>query len=140
MPFYESTEQLQQVFESFWPRVLEMEDVYDKLVKSAIIVRFDIEQPEIHVTIDFKNPGPDGKVGTISFDSKVEPEIIVWSTSETTNKFWQGKLNTTIAMAKGEVKMQGSIAKALGLLSKIKPVFKVYPEVLREMGLYDMIL
>ena len=140
MPFYESTEQLQQVFENFWPRVLEMEDVYQKLLKSGVIVRFDIENPEIHVTIDFKNPGADGKVGSISFDSKVEPEIIVWSTSETTNKFWQGKLNTTIAMAKGEVKMQGSIAKALGLLSKIKPVFKVYPEVLRDMGLHDMVL
>ncbi len=140
MPFYESTEQLQQVFENFWPRVLEMEDVYEKLVKSGIIVRFDIEQPEIHVTIDFKNPGPDGKLGTISFDSAVEPEIIVWSTSETTNKFWQGKLNTTIAMAKGEVKMQGSIAKALGLLSKIKPVFKVFPEVLRDMGLHHMLV
>ena len=90
MPFYESKEQLQQVFERFWPRVLEMEEVYQKLVKSEIVVRFVIEQPEIHVTIDFKNPGPDGKVGTISFDSTMEPEIIVWSTSETTNKFWQG--------------------------------------------------
>ena len=77
MPFYESTEQLQQVFENFWPRALETEDVYEKLVKSGVIVRFDIEQPEIHVTIDFKNPGPDGKLGTISFDSDVEPEIIV---------------------------------------------------------------
>ncbi len=140
MPFYESTEQLQQVFENFWPRALETEDVYEKLVKSGVIVRFDIEQPEIHVTIDFKNPGPDGKLGTISFDSDVEPEIIVWSTSETTNKFWQGKLNTTIAMARGQVKMQGSIAKALGLLSKIKPVFKVFPEVLKDMGLDNMIL
>lgn len=140
MPFYESTEQLQQVFENFWPRALETEDVYEKLVKSGVIVRFDIEQPEIHVTIDFKNPGPDGKLGTISFDSPVEPEIIVWSTSETTNKFWQGKLNTTIAMARGQVKMQGSIAKALGLLSKIKPVFKVFPEVLKDMGLDNMIL
>lgn len=140
MPFYESTEQLQQVFENFWPRALETEDVYEKLVKSGVIVRFDIEQPEIHVTIDFKNPGPDGKLGTISFDSDVEPEIIVWSTSETTNKFWQGKLNTTIAMARGQVKMQGSIAKALGLLSKIKPVFKVFPDVLKDMGLDNMIL
>jgi hypothetical protein len=140
MPFYESTEQLQQVFENFWPRVLEMEDVYNRLVKSGIIVRFDIEQPEIHVTIDFKNPGPDGKLGTISFDSDAEPEIAVWSTSETTNKFWQGKLNTTIAMARGQVKMKGSIAKALGLLSGIKPVFKVFAEVLREMGLERMLV
>ncbi|MFW9849331.1 MAG: SCP2 sterol-binding domain-containing protein [Candidatus Thorarchaeota archaeon] len=140
MPFYESTEQLKEVFENFWPRAIAVEDVYEKLVKSGIVVRFDIEQPEIHVTIDFKNPGPDGKLGTLSFDSSAEPEITVWSTSETTNKFWQGKLNTTIAMAKGDVKMQGSIAKALGLLSKIKPLFKVFPEILKEMNLDHMLV
>ncbi len=140
MPFYESTEQLKEVFENFWPRAIAVDDVYEKLVKSGIVVRFDIEQPEIHVTIDFKNPGPDGKLGSLSFDSSAEPEITVWSTSETTNKFWQGKLNTTIAMAKGEVKMQGSIAKALGLLSKIKPLFKLFPEVLKDMNLDHMLV
>ncbi|MFW9908351.1 MAG: SCP2 sterol-binding domain-containing protein [Candidatus Thorarchaeota archaeon] len=140
MPFYESTEQLKSVFEAFWPRAISNEDVYQKLVSSGIVVRFDIEQPEIHVTIDFRNPGPDGKLGTLSFDSSAEPEITVWSTSETTNKFWQGKLNTTVAMAKGEVKMKGSIAKALGLLSKIKPLFKIFPDVLRDLGLDHMVL
>ncbi|MDF1541138.1 MAG: SCP2 sterol-binding domain-containing protein [Candidatus Thorarchaeota archaeon] len=140
MPFYESTEQLKQVFETFWPCALANEDVYEKMVKSGMVVRFDIEQPEIHVTIDFKNPGPDGKLGTLSFDSTAEPEITVWSTSETTNKFWQGKLNTTVAMAKGQVKMQGSIAKALGLLSKIKPLFKIFPEVLRDLDLHHMVV
>ncbi len=140
MPFYESSEQLKEVFEEFWSRALQEEEVYEKLVKSGIIVRFDIEQPEVHVTINFRDPGPDGKLGSLSFDSDVEPEIAVWSTSETTNKFWQGKLNTTIAMAKGQVKMDGSIAKALGLLSKIKPLFKIFPKVLRDKGLDHMVL
>lgn len=140
MPFFESSEQLRDVFEEFWKRAKENEEVMEKLEKSGIVVRFDIEQPELHVTIDFKNPGPEGELGTLSFDSDVEPEIAVWSTSETTNKFWQGKLNTTIAMAKREVKMEGSIPKALGLLSKIKPLFKVFPEVLRDKGLDHMIV
>ncbi|MCK5239793.1 MAG: SCP2 sterol-binding domain-containing protein [Candidatus Thorarchaeota archaeon] len=140
MPFYESTEQLKEVFETFWPRAKSKVEVFEKLVKSEIVVRFDIEQPELHVTIDFKNPGPDGELGTLSFDSTLEPEIIVWSTSETTNKFWQGKLNTTFAMAKGQVKMKGSISKALGMLSKIKPLFKIFPEVLKDMGLDHMVV
>ena len=140
MPFYESTEQLKEVFETFWPRAKSEAEVFEKLVKSGIVVRFDIEQPELHVTIDFKNPGPDGELGTLSFDSTLEPEIIVWSTSETTNKFWQGKLNTTFAMARGQVKMKGSISKALGMLSKIKPLFKIFPEVLKDMGLDHMVV
>ena len=140
MPFYANTEELQGVFEAFWPKAKEQTEIMEKLEKSKVVVRFDIEQPEIHVTINFRDPGPDGEIGTLSFDSDVEPEIAVWSTSETTNKFWQGKLNTTIAMAKGDVKMQGSIAKALGLLSKIKPLFKIFPEVLKDQGLDHMVL
>ena len=140
MPFYESTEQLKSVFEAFWPRAKAETEVMEKLEKSKVVVRFDIEQPELHITINFRDPDATGEIGTLSFDSDVEPEIAVWSTSETTNKFWQGKLNTTIAMAKGQVKMKGSIAKALGLLSKIKPLFKIFPEVLKELGLDDMVL
>ncbi|NWF97015.1 MAG: SCP2 sterol-binding domain-containing protein [Candidatus Thorarchaeota archaeon] len=140
MPFFDSTEQLREVFNRFWARAVQETAVMEKLTASKVVVRFDIDRPEIHVTINFRDPGPDGKTGTLSFDSNVEPEIKVWSTSETTNKFWQGKLNTTIAMAKGEVKMEGSIAKALGLLSKIKPLFDIFPQVLNEMGLHHMIL
>ncbi len=140
MPFYESSEQLQEIFNKFWVLAKQDEKVMGKLAKSQVVVRFDIEQPELHVTMNFRDPGPEGEIGTMSFDSDVEPEIAVWSNSETTNKFWQGKLNATIAMAKGEIRMQGSVAKALGLLSKIKPLYKVYPDVLKEMGLDNMVL
>ncbi|UCE10309.1 MAG: SCP2 sterol-binding domain-containing protein [Candidatus Thorarchaeota archaeon] len=140
MPFFESTEQFKEVFDRFWELAMEETEVIEKLGKSQIVVRFDIEQPEVHLTINFRDPGPDGEIGTLSYNADVEPEITVWSTSETTNKFWQGKLNATVAMAKGQVKMQGSIAKALGLLSKIKPLYKFWPEVLKEKGLDSMVL
>lgn len=140
MPFFESTEQLRVVFKNFWSEAKKETEVMEKLEKSKIVVRFDIEQPEIHVTINFRDPGPNGEVGTISFDSEVQPELKVWSTSETTNKFWQGKLNAPMAMARGQVKMEGSVPKAMGLLSKIKPLYKVFPRVLDDMGLEHMIL
>ena len=140
MPFFESTEQFKDVFETFWKLAKEKTEIMEKLTKSQVIVRFDIEQPEIHITINFRENGFDGKPGSLSFTSDVEPEMTVWSTSETTNKFWQGKLNVTIAMARGRVKLKGSLPKALGLLSKIKPLFKIFPEVLKEKGLDNMVL
>ncbi|MHA2134130.1 MAG: SCP2 sterol-binding domain-containing protein [Candidatus Thorarchaeota archaeon] len=140
MPFFESTEQFKEVFNRFWELCKEEKEVMEKLAKSQVVVRFDIEQPEVHFTFNFRDPGPDGDVGTLTYDADVEPEISVWSTSETTNKFWQGKLNATIAMARGRVKLQGSVAKALGLLSKLKPLYLLWPEVLKEKGLDHMVL
>jgi putative sterol carrier protein len=140
MPRFESKEQFQQVFNKFWEKATQNSEIMEKLAKSQVVVRFDIEDPEVHMTINFRDPGPNGEIGTLTFDSDVEPEISVWSKSETTNKFWQGKLNTTVAMARGQVKLDGSVAKALGLLSKIKPLYEVFPEILKEEGLDHMLL
>jgi len=140
MTGFESKEQFQEIFNKFWEKATENTEIMEKLAKSQVVVRFDIEDPSLHMTINFRDPGPNGEIGTLTFDSDVEPEITVWSKSETTNKFWQGKLNTTVAMARGQVKLDGSVAKALGLLSKIKPLYAVYPEILKEMGLDNMIL
>ena len=140
MTKFESKEQFVEVFNKFWEKATAYDEIMEKLAKSQVVVRFDVEDPEVHMTINFRDPGPSGEIGTLTFDSEVEPEITVWSKSETTNKFWQGKLNTTVAMARGQVKLDGSVAKALGLLSKIKPLYAVYPEVLKEMGLDSMVL
>jgi putative sterol carrier protein len=140
MPFFESKEQMIDVFNEFWKRALEEKEVMEKLKKSGLVIRFDIDQPTIQITINLRDETPDGSYGSIDFDSEVEPDLKVWSTSETTNKFWQGKLNATIAMARGKVKIDGPIAKALGLLSKIKPLYKIFPEVLKDKGLDNMIL
>jgi putative sterol carrier protein len=140
LPAFESKEQFQQIFNKFWEKAITHTEIIEKLAKSQVVVRFDIEDPEVHMTLNFRDPGPDGEIGTLTYDSDVEPEISVWSKSETTNKFWQGKLNTTVAMARGQVKLDGSVAKALGLLSKIKPLYEVFPEVLKEEGLEHMLL
>ena len=140
MPAFESKEQFQNVFNKFWVKARENSEVMEKLAKSQVVVRFDMTEPEIHMTINFRDPGPDGEVGTLTYDADVEPEIAVWSKSETSNKFWQGKLNATVALARGKVKLDGSLAKALGLLSKIKPLYVIFPEVLKEEGLDHMVL
>ncbi|MBY8996949.1 MAG: SCP2 sterol-binding domain-containing protein [Candidatus Thorarchaeota archaeon] len=140
MPAFESKEQFQEVFNKFWERAITFTEIIEKLTKSQVVVRFDVEDPSVNFTINFRDPGPNGEIGTLTFDSDVEPEITVWSKSETSNKFWQGKLNTTVAMARGQVKLDGSVAKALGLLSKIKPLYAVFPQILEEMDLGQMIL
>ncbi len=140
MPAFESTEQLKEVFEEFWTRARQNEEVMEKMAKAGVTVRFDIEDPEAHITIDFKNPGPDGELGQLLWESDIEPEIKVWSKSETTNKFWHGKLNTAVALARGQVKIQGPVTKAIGLVSKIKPLYAIWPEILKEKGLDHMLL
>ena len=140
MVSFESKEQFIEVFNNFWAKATQEKEVMEKLAKSQVVVRFDVEDPNLTMLINFRDPGPNGEIGTLEFDSEIEPEIIVWSKSETTNKFWQNKLSTTVAMARGQVKLEGSVTKALGLLNKIKPLYEIYPQVLKEMGLDHLVL
>ena len=140
MTGYESVEQFKEIFSEFWKRAKEVTEVMEKMKKEKIIVRFDIEQPDIKFWINFRDPGPDGELGTLSWESDIEPHVAVWSLSKTTNKFWQGKLSTAAAVAKGEVKISGSAMKAISLASKIKPLFPVYREVLKDLGLNEYVI
>ncbi|NHJ14805.1 MAG: hypothetical protein EAX95_14085 [Candidatus Thorarchaeota archaeon] len=140
MTFFESKEQFMQVFEEFWSRAIVIPHVYERLCESEVVARFVVEEPELQMTIDFKSTGPDGKLGILSFDSDAEPEITVLSKSDVTNKFWQGKLRTSVAMAKGDVKITGSVMKGLGLIGKIKPLHPVYIQVLKDLGLERLLV
>ena len=92
------------------------------------------------MTIDFKHNGPDGRQGILSFDSDEEPEITVFSKSDIANKFWQGKLRTSVAMAKGEIKIAGSVMKGLSLIGKVKPLHPIYIQLLKDLGLERLLV
>ena len=140
---FADADELKLVLTDFWSRARNLDELLDKLGRMNIKAQIIIPELDFSFIFDFTTEGPDGKSGVLVFGSSDESDdvdLIVFSDSETSNKFWQGKLNTTIAMAKGQVKMKGSIAKALGLLSKIKPLFKIFTDVLREKGFDNMIL
>ena len=140
MTFFESKEQFVQVFEAFWPRAIAIPHVYERLCESEIIARFVVKEPDLEMTIDFKHNGPDGRQGILSFDSDEEPEITVFSKSDIANKFWQGKLRTSVAMAKGEIKITGSVMKGLSLIGKVKPLHPIYIQLLKDLGLERLLV
>jgi putative sterol carrier protein len=60
--------------------------------------------------------------------------------SDNSNKFWQGKLNFTLAMAQRKVKLEGKRSLALKLLPLTSPLFATYKATLREAGRDDLLV
>ena len=52
--------------------------------------------------------------------------------ADTAHKFWLGKVNVTMALAKGQMKAKGPVAKILKLVPLVKPVFPRYQKMLEE--------
>ena len=54
--------------------------------------------------------------------------------ADTAHRFWLGKVNVTVALARGQMKAKGPVAKILKLVPLTKPIFPRYRAILEESG------
>ncbi len=63
-----------------------------------------------------------------------DPDVEMMMDSDVAIRYFQGKVNVPIAIARGQIKTKGKIAKALKLIPITKPVYKMFREWLDENG------
>ena len=104
--------------------------------KADTIVQYQYSNPDSQITVKMKD-GEDGQVdfGTTTLD----PEIVMVMEADTAHKFWLGKVNVTMALARGQMKAKGPVAKILKLVPLTKPIFPRYKEMLEEKGRTDLL-
>ena len=59
--------------------------------------------------------------------------------ADTAHRFWLGEVNVTVAMAHGQIKARGPVAKILKLVPMTKPVFPRYKKQLEEQGKTELL-
>jgi len=113
-----------------------------KLAQAKIIVRFEYTDPEGTITIDLKNkPQQEGAYATFYFGAcDLVPDVVMKQSADFSHRFWHGKENAIAAIATRKISASGNIAKALALLPAIRPLFRLYPKVLQELGYNDLIV
>jgi putative sterol carrier protein len=114
----------------------EDEEMAPKFRRANTIVRYDHTDPEATITVRLQEDQP----GQVDFgDSRMEPEVTMTMAADTAHRFWLGKVNVTVALARGEIKASGPVAKILKLVPLTKPVFPRYKAQLEVQGRQDLI-
>jgi putative sterol carrier protein len=104
--------------------------------KADTIVQYKYSNPDSQITVKMK----DGQDGQVDFgDTQLDPEIVMSMEADTAHKFWLGKVNVTMALARGQMKAKGPVAKILKLVPLTKPIFPRYEAMLKEAGRQDLI-
>ena len=67
-------------------------------------------------------------------------EINLKMSADDAHRFWQGKLNMTVALAKKQVQVSGPMGKMLKLLPAMRPAFPRYREFLEANGFSDKVI
>ena len=112
------------------------EDVAPKFRKANTIVRYQYRDPESAITVRLQ----EGQPGDVDFgESEMEPEVTMSMEADTAHRFWLGKVNVTVALARVQIKAKGPVAKVLRLVPLVKPVFPRYEQMLRDAGRDDLL-
>jgi putative sterol carrier protein len=112
------------------------EELAPKFRKANTIVQYAYRDPDSTITVELKE-GEQGRVDLGETD--MEPEVVMSMDADTAHKFWLGKVNVTVALARGQMKAKGPVAKILKLVPLVKPVFPKYRAMLEEAGRQDLI-
>jgi putative sterol carrier protein len=104
--------------------------------ETGLVVLLTQTDPAATILIDF----PGQKVLFADAAAGVKSTVQLRMSSDNSNRFWQGKLNFTLAMAQRKVKLDGKRSVALKLLPLTTPLFDTYRTTLREAGRDDLLL
>ena len=135
MPYFESAEEVYETLGKLFTDIANDEELAPKFRKANTIVRYQYSEPESAITVRLQ----EGQPGDVEFgESEMEPEVTMTMAADTAHRFWLGQVNVTVALARGEIKAQGPVAKILRLVPLAKPVFPRYKAQLEAQGREDL--
>jgi putative sterol carrier protein len=112
------------------------DELAPKFRKANTIVQYNHRDPDSSITVRLKEDEPtDVDFG----ETGMEPEVVMSMEADTAHRFWLGQVNVTVALARGQIKASGPVAKILKLVPLTKPVYPRYKALLEAQGRDDLV-
>ncbi len=128
MSKFSSPEQFREVIDRTFEMMSTDPDMGPKLRDAETPQRFEFPDLDLVVNITYAPEVVDGRHlrWAWSDDCDWEPEVEMTMDSDVANRYFQGKENIAVALARRRIKSSGNVKKALALIPATKPVFKRY--------------
>ena len=136
MPYFKNSQDVYDTLGKLFQDLADDEELGPKFRKADTIVRYEFRDPDSQITVRLQ-PDQPGEVDL--GDSDMEPDVVMSMEADTAHQFWLGKVNVTVAMARGQIKAKGPVAKILKLVPMTKPVFPRYKKQLEDQGRPELI-
>ena len=136
MGYFKDAQEVYDILGRLFVDIATDEDVAPKFRKANTIVRYQYRDPESAITVRLQ----EGQPGDVDFgESEMEPEVTMSMEADTAHRFWLGKVNVTVGLARGQITAKGPVAKILKLVPLAKPIFPRYVAQLEAQGRPDLI-
>jgi putative sterol carrier protein len=136
MAYFKDADEVYATIGRLFEDLADDEQLAPKFRKANTIVQYRYRNPDSQITVKLIE-GEDGQVDC--GETTLEPEVVMTMDADTAHRFWLGNVNVTVALARGQMKAKGPVAKILKLVPLVKPVFPRYRKQLEESGRGDLL-
>jgi hypothetical protein len=134
--YFKDAQEVYGTIGKLFQQLADDEELAPKFRRANTIVQYDYREPESKITVRLQ----EGQPGDVDFgETGMEPEVVMSMEADTAHRFWLGDVNVTVALARGQIKAKGPVAKILKLVPLTKPVFPRYKALLEADGRQDLI-
>jgi putative sterol carrier protein len=113
------------------------DDLVARVQKADTVIQYVYRDPAATITVSIKAGEPaQVDLGATS----LTPEVVLSMDADTAHRFWLGQVNITVALARGQIRARGPVAKVLRLVPLIQPAFPRYRAQLEAAGREDLML
>jgi putative sterol carrier protein len=136
LAYFKDADEVYAYIGRLFEELSEDEELAPKFRKANTIVQYRYRDPESQITVKLL----DGQAGQVDCgETNLEPEVVMTMDADTAHRFWLGDVNVTVALARGQMKAKGPVAKILKLVPLVKPVFPRYRKLLADAGRGDLL-
>ena len=136
MAYFKDADEVYEYIGTLFQDLAVDDELGPKFRKANTIVQYQYRNPESQITVRMQEAGePQVDLGETGMD----PEVVMTMEADTAHRFWLGKVNVTVALARGQMKAKGPVAKILKLVPLVKPVFPRYRAMLADAGRNDLL-
>ena len=121
MGYFSSPEEVDRYIGEMFRQASGHPQVGPKMRAANVTMRVVYTDPDCEMTVRFTDP-----METSFGPTTHEPDITLSMPADIADRFWRGRYNLAVGLAKSEVKAKGPVPKILKLVPLTKPLFPVY--------------
>ena len=131
MPVYHDSDQVCAVMTDLFGRALNDPATLRELRSARMVLRLNITDPAAVVTVDAKSAAPRFQCGP----SNARADLVLHTRMDVIHQVWLNQIKLKDAFFGGQIKVDGSLLRAMSLGGLFRQIEAMYPVVLRDRGM-----
>ncbi len=135
MPYFKDAEDVYSHLGKLFEDIIADDELGPRFRRADTVVQYRMRRPDSQLTVKALE---EDELRVDFGVTELQPEVVLAMDADTAHRFWLGKVNVTVALARGQISARGPVAKILKLVPLVAPVRARYESLLQASGREDL--